>query len=114
VTPRRRSGTLKLLEWAPALSLSHQAHSGSVLERVIAVTLAMDDALLLLWLSKLLSLLRLSRLLLLLWLSKLLPPLWLSRVLLLLRLSRLLLLLQLNSLLWLAWGISGYVPTTQR
>jgi hypothetical protein len=60
VTPHRRRRTLKLLEWALALSLSHRG----VVRWDIAVTLAVDDILIMLWLSKLLVLLRLSRLLL--------------------------------------------------
>jgi hypothetical protein len=71
---------------------------GSVIRWVIAVTLAVDDILLVLWLSKF-HLLRLSRLLLLLWLSRFLLLLWLSG---------LQLLLWLSSLLWLARGTSGW------
>jgi hypothetical protein len=76
VTPRHGSGTQKLRERALAMNLSHQAlamnlshrgHLEGVVRWVIAVTLAMDDILLVLWLSKLLLLLWLSRLLLLAW-----------------------------------------------
>jgi hypothetical protein len=62
--------------------------------RVIVIALAVDDILLVLWLSKLLCLLWLDRLLL--WLNGL-QLLWLSR----------LLLLRLKSLLLLARGTTG-------